>query len=59
MAMHLCSECKLGLKTYTLDHTDTFCPYLCCHNGTVCTMYVPLPQAKNFQNTFIEKTATE
>ena len=38
----LCPHCKTGKYTYELDSRSTECPYLCCHNGRKCAMYVPL-----------------
>ena len=38
----LCPHCKTGKYTYELDSRSPECPYLCCHNGRKCVMYVPL-----------------
>ncbi len=38
----LCPKCKTGQDTYLLDNRSPFCPYLPCHNGKSCSMFVPL-----------------
>lgn len=36
----LCPICKTGRDTYLLDERSPFCPYLICHSGTACAMFV-------------------
>ena len=40
----LCPNCKTGQDTYLLDSKNPFCPYIQCHKGNTCSMYVPLKQ---------------
>lgn len=40
----LCPTCKTGQDTYLLDSKNPFCPYIHCHKGNTCSMYVPLKQ---------------
>lgn len=47
----LCPTCKTGQDTYLLDSKNPFCPYIHCHKGDSCTMYVPLEQnTDQFEN---------
>ena len=36
----LCPECKTGQDTYRLDGRSPMCPYIGCHNGNQCPMFV-------------------
>ncbi len=38
----ICPTWKTGQDTYLLDNQNPFCPYIHCHNGKACSMYVPL-----------------
>ena len=49
----LCPHCKTGKRTYELDSKSPECPYLCCHNGKKCAMYVPLE--KEEKNGFLRR----
>lgn len=42
----LCPSCKTGQYTYELDKRSPVCPYLGCHNGKQCPMYVKLDKPK-------------
>ena len=42
----LCETCKTGADAYKLDKREPMCPYLSCHNGKTCSMYVPI-ETKN------------
>lgn len=46
----LCPKCKMGKYTYELDKRSPVCPYIGCHNGKKCSMYVKLekPQKGGF-----------
>ena len=46
----LCPKCKTGKYTYELDKRSPVCPYIGCHNGKKCHMYVKLekPQKGGF-----------
>ena len=43
--IQLCTNCKTGVDTYTLDKHSPVCPHLDCHNGKTCAMYVPLEKS--------------
>ena len=49
----LCPHCKTGKRTYELDSKSPECPYLGCHNGKKCAMYVPLE--KEEKNGFLRR----
>lgn len=36
----LCPKCETGRRAYELDSRAAVCPYMSCHNGKSCTMYV-------------------
>ena len=38
----ICASCKRGQDSYSLDSEDLFCPYIHCHKGCTCTMYIPM-----------------
>lgn len=38
----LCPNCNTGQDTYLLDRRSLFCPYIACHKGTTCSMFVSL-----------------
>ena len=38
----LCPDCKTGKQTYQIDKKSVMCPYIRCHNGKRCSMYVPI-----------------
>ena len=38
----ICASCKRGQDSYSLDSEDLFCPYIHCHKGCTCTMYIPI-----------------
>lgn len=42
----LCPNCQTGAKTVKLDEREPICPYMECHNGTTCTRFVPIKEAK-------------
>ena len=44
----LCSHCQTGKHSYELDSRSPECPYLLCHNGKKCGMYVPLKKESFF-----------
>ena len=45
----LCSSCKRGQDTYSLDSADLFCPYIHCNKGSECAMYVPIEKTDTKQ----------
>ena len=46
----ICTKCKTGADALKLDERESMCPYLFCHNGKSCTMFVPLEKADNEEN---------
>ena len=44
----LCPNCQTGLDALKLDARIPMCPYLYCHNGTVCSQYKELTQRSKF-----------
>ena len=52
----LCPTCKTGQDTYLLDNKNPFCPYLHCHNGKTCTMYKPIKNPINSNDSVKEKS---
>lgn len=38
---NLCQNCKTGADTLSLDEREPMCPYMVCHNGETCSMFVP------------------
>lgn len=42
----LCPHCKTGKYTYELDRQSTECPYIYCHKGRTCSMYVKLNETE-------------
>ena len=53
----LCPKCKTGKYTYELDRRSPVCPYIGCHNGKKCPMYVKLekPQKGGFWERITKK----
>lgn len=41
----LCPVCKTGEDMYLLDNRSPFCPYLHCHTGDSCSMFVAMERA--------------
>ena len=46
----LCPNCQTGANALKLDEREPMCPYLSCHNGKSCSMFVPLEKADNKKN---------
>lgn len=44
--LQLCPNCQTGAETVKLDEREPMCPYMECHNGTTCTRFVPIEEAK-------------
>lgn len=40
--MKICTSCQTGMKTYSMDRRDIFCPYVNMCNGSGCTMFKPI-----------------
>ena len=42
MIKNLCETCKTGLDSLKIDSSSVECPYISCHDGKRCTMYVKI-----------------
>ncbi|MDO4563684.1 MAG: hypothetical protein Q4C12_07605 [Clostridia bacterium] len=38
----LCPSCKTGLDMLRLDKREPLCPFMVCHKGESCSMYIPV-----------------
>ena len=46
----LCPKCKTGLESVAVDPKSPVCPYIGCHNGSICAKFVPLENKTDIKN---------